>query len=201
MRILREAWPSALDNKRASVIFSNHYMIAHGLGLIVIPEHYVPEFKKKLITYYESADIREIRYFLKEKCWRKIKEWSRHAKSLLIHFGTVIIWRGAWEGLPFVMAEEDQIGMEHLSKRKPNLLFFWFLLPFIIYHIRKLLLLDWGILYRKNMWKLHKNVVLLSVYKKEHRILYSMPSCIFPKRCYNKTTLKRSVKKPNYRKI
>ena len=61
-------------NKRASVIFANHYMIAHGLGLIVIPENHVPEFKKKLVTYYESADIREIRDFLKDKCWRKIKE-------------------------------------------------------------------------------------------------------------------------------
>ena len=61
-------------NKRASVIFANHYMIAHGLGLIVIPENHVPEFKKKLITYYESADIREIRDFFKKKCWRKIKE-------------------------------------------------------------------------------------------------------------------------------
>ena len=61
-------------NKRASVIFANHYMIAHGLGLIVIPENHVPEFKKKLVTYYESADIGEIRDFLKDKCWRKIKE-------------------------------------------------------------------------------------------------------------------------------
>ena len=61
-------------NKRASVIFANHYMIAHGLGLIVIPEKHVPEFKKKLVVYYESADIVEIRDFLKDKCWRKIKE-------------------------------------------------------------------------------------------------------------------------------
>lgn len=60
-------------NKRASVIFANHYMIAHGLGLIVIPENYVPEFKKILVDYYESADIRKISTFLKEKCWRKIK--------------------------------------------------------------------------------------------------------------------------------
>lgn len=30
-------------------------------------------FKKKLVMYYESADIGEIRDFLKEKCWRKIK--------------------------------------------------------------------------------------------------------------------------------
>ena len=60
-------------NKRASVIFANHYMIAHGLGLIVIPESHVPEFKKKLVKYYESANIAEIRDFLKENCWRKMK--------------------------------------------------------------------------------------------------------------------------------
>jgi prophage maintenance system killer protein len=61
-------------NKRASVLFANHFMIAHGLGLIVIPENHVPEFKKKLVMYYESADIREIQDFLKKKCWRKIKK-------------------------------------------------------------------------------------------------------------------------------
>ena len=60
-------------NKRASVIFANHYMIAHGLGLIVIPEGHVPEFKKLLVAYYESADISKICPFLKDKCWRKIK--------------------------------------------------------------------------------------------------------------------------------
>ena len=60
-------------NKRASVIFANHYSIAHGLGLIVIPEEYVPEFKKLLVTYYETADIKKISKFLKEKCWRKTK--------------------------------------------------------------------------------------------------------------------------------
>ena len=60
-------------NKRASVIFANHYLIAHGLGLIEIPEEYVPEFKKLLVTYYETADIKKISKFLKEKCWRKTK--------------------------------------------------------------------------------------------------------------------------------
>ena len=60
-------------NKRASVIFANHYLISHGLGLIVIPEKQVSEFKKKLVKYYESADIKEINDFLKNKCWRKIK--------------------------------------------------------------------------------------------------------------------------------
>ena len=61
-------------NKRASVILANHFMIAHGLGLIVIPEKHVPEFKKRLIIFYENADTREIRDFLKENCWRKMKE-------------------------------------------------------------------------------------------------------------------------------
>ncbi len=61
-------------NKRASVIFANHFTIAHGLGLIVIPENCISEFKKKLVTYYESTDIGDIRDFLKKKCWRKINE-------------------------------------------------------------------------------------------------------------------------------
>ena len=60
-------------NKRASVIFANHYLISHGLGLIVIPENHVPEFKKKLVSYYESADINDISEILKSYCWRKMK--------------------------------------------------------------------------------------------------------------------------------
>lgn len=60
-------------NKRASVLFANHYMIAHGLGLIVIPENYVSEFKNILVAYYESTDISRMNMFLKEKCWRKLK--------------------------------------------------------------------------------------------------------------------------------
>lgn len=59
-------------NKRASVIFANHYMISHGLGLIVIPENHVPEFKKKLVVFYESNDISDISDFLKENCWKKM---------------------------------------------------------------------------------------------------------------------------------
>ena len=58
-------------NKRASVIFANHYLIAHGQGLLVIPEEHVPEFKKKLVKYYEGEDIRDISTFLKDKCWKK----------------------------------------------------------------------------------------------------------------------------------
>ena len=44
-------------NKRASVIFANHYLIAHGQGFLVIPEEYVSEFKKKLIAFYEGEEM------------------------------------------------------------------------------------------------------------------------------------------------
>ena len=57
-------------NKRASVIFANQYLIAHGQGLLVIPEKEVPDFKKLLVKYYEGEDIRVINEFLKEKCWK-----------------------------------------------------------------------------------------------------------------------------------
>lgn len=70
---LKHAWEFILDgNKRASVIFTNHYMVSHGLGLIVIPENHVQEFKKKLVAFYESNDISDISDFLKENCWKKM---------------------------------------------------------------------------------------------------------------------------------
>ena len=55
-------------NKRSAVIFANHYLIAHGQGFLVIPEAYVPEFKKLLVQYYESADPEMITAFLRDKC-------------------------------------------------------------------------------------------------------------------------------------
>lgn len=56
-------------NKRASVIFANHYLIAQGQGLLVIPEKEVPAFKRLLIEYYEGAPIEIIGSFLRNKCW------------------------------------------------------------------------------------------------------------------------------------
>lgn len=57
-------------NKRAAVIFANHYLISHGEGFLVIPEGHVPEFKKLLIAFYEGDNDFIIRAFLKDKCWR-----------------------------------------------------------------------------------------------------------------------------------
>ena len=57
-------------NKRASVIFANHYLISHGGGFLVIPESEVPEFKKLLVKYYEGEDISIIADFMKNRCWK-----------------------------------------------------------------------------------------------------------------------------------
>lgn len=60
-------------NKRASVIFANHYLISHGGGILVIPEKEVPEFKRLLVKYYESEELPIIAAFMKERCWKTMK--------------------------------------------------------------------------------------------------------------------------------
>lgn len=57
-------------NKRASVIFANHYLISRGGGMLIIPEKEVSEFKKMLVAYYEDRD-RGITEFMKDRCIKK----------------------------------------------------------------------------------------------------------------------------------
>ena len=57
-------------NKRASVIFANHYLISHGGGFLVIPEKEVPKFKNLLVGYYEGDDVSIISDFMKKHCWK-----------------------------------------------------------------------------------------------------------------------------------
>ncbi len=59
-------------NKRAAVIFANHYLISQGKGLLVIPEKEVPGFRKLLVQYYEGKDEDTIKAFLKDKCFREL---------------------------------------------------------------------------------------------------------------------------------
>ena len=61
-------------NKRAAVIFANHYLISHGGGFLVIPEKEVPEFKHLLVKYYEGEDSKVIASFMKQRCWKTIKD-------------------------------------------------------------------------------------------------------------------------------
>jgi len=58
-------------NKRASIIFANHFMISRGAGLLVVPENIVAEFKALLVSYYEGKNEEAIKQFLKDRCWRK----------------------------------------------------------------------------------------------------------------------------------
>lgn len=58
-------------NKRAAVIFANHYLISKGKGLLMIKDELVPEFKKLLIEYYEDKNTKVID-FLMNNCIKKI---------------------------------------------------------------------------------------------------------------------------------
>ena len=59
-------------NKRTAVIYANHYLIAHGKGLLAIPADKVSEFKHNLIKYYEGTDTESVKRFLKN-CHLKMK--------------------------------------------------------------------------------------------------------------------------------
>lgn len=61
-------------NKRTAIIFANHYLISHALGLLVVPADKADEYKEILISYYEDESKKnEIASFLKEKCWIKME--------------------------------------------------------------------------------------------------------------------------------
>ena len=56
------------------MIFANHYLIAHGMGFIVIPEEKVPQFKKLLVEFYEGKPIEVISKFMKKYCWKNFDD-------------------------------------------------------------------------------------------------------------------------------
>lgn len=59
-------------NKRTSVIYSNHYLISKGKGIIAIPAELTEKFKDLLIPYYEGKDEILIKKFIKEECYISI---------------------------------------------------------------------------------------------------------------------------------
>ena len=59
-------------NKRTAVIYSNHYLISKGKGIIAIPAELTEEFKDLLIPYYEGKDEKQIKKFIKGKCYMNI---------------------------------------------------------------------------------------------------------------------------------
>lgn len=59
-------------NKRTAVIYSNHFLISKGKGIIAIPVELTEKFKDLLIQYYEGNDEKNIKNFIKEKCYIEI---------------------------------------------------------------------------------------------------------------------------------
>lgn len=59
-------------NKRAAVIFANHYLISRGAGLLVIPESDVPQFRELLVAYYEGQHEAEMMDFMQKKAYRSM---------------------------------------------------------------------------------------------------------------------------------
>lgn len=59
-------------NKRAAVIFANHYLISRGAGLLVIPEGDVPQFRELLVAYYEGHHEDEMMGFMQKKAYRSM---------------------------------------------------------------------------------------------------------------------------------
>jgi len=59
-------------NKRTAVIFGNHYLISHGVGLMVVPVEKIKTYKKLLIDYYEDRSDALIEFF-KNECFIPLK--------------------------------------------------------------------------------------------------------------------------------
>ena len=65
-------WQVFMDgNKRAAIIYANHYLIAQGGGLLVVPEKLVGEFRSMLVAHYEGTGTDDLTAFMKENCWRR----------------------------------------------------------------------------------------------------------------------------------
>ena len=55
-------------NKRVAMLFANRIMIDNGCGIISIAQEYQPTFYEKLIKYYESNDINDLKKWIYDHC-------------------------------------------------------------------------------------------------------------------------------------
>jgi len=53
-------------NKRTSMLAGNQIMIANGCGIISVPIEHQPEFTKRLVEFYESGNMDDLKYFVYE---------------------------------------------------------------------------------------------------------------------------------------
>ena len=67
-------WQVFMDgNKRASIIYANHYLVSQGGGLLIVPEKLVGEFRSLLVAHYEGKGTDDLVAFMRESCWRKLE--------------------------------------------------------------------------------------------------------------------------------
>lgn len=59
-------------NKRTAVIFANHFLVAHGAGLLSIPEEAVQEFRVRLVDYYDSGDEDGMIAYMADACMMRM---------------------------------------------------------------------------------------------------------------------------------
>ncbi len=55
-------------NKRVAMLFANKIMIDNGCGIISIAQQYQSEFYEKLIKYYETNDMNDLKYWIYKNC-------------------------------------------------------------------------------------------------------------------------------------
>ena len=55
-------------NKRTAMLIANHEMIKNGKGVISIAQENKTEFGEKLIKYYETDEIEDVKQFIYDKC-------------------------------------------------------------------------------------------------------------------------------------
>ena len=55
-------------NKRTAMLAGNQVMIANGCGILSVPIEDQPEFTKRLVEYYETGDMEELKSFVYRQC-------------------------------------------------------------------------------------------------------------------------------------
>ena len=60
-------------NKRVAMLFANKIMIDNGCGIITVAQEYQPTFYEKLIKYYETNEMTDIKKWIYNYCIDGIK--------------------------------------------------------------------------------------------------------------------------------
>lgn len=55
-------------NKRTSMLIANQILISTGTGILSVPVDLIDEFKKLIVSFYETNNNATLIHFLKEKC-------------------------------------------------------------------------------------------------------------------------------------